>query len=112
MKKNTKYTTALIGILGVLFGRILNRVLSSYFGDKGSNIAFAIAGAIVFGAILILIAMKYYMAAILSVIGSIPLIVSGIGLYLNNMDMVGLGILLIFIIYPITVKVIKNKINI
>lgn len=100
---------SLIGIVSVLFGRIINRVLFSYFGNRGSNIAFTISGTIIFFAILILIVMKYYMAAVLSVVGSIPLIISGIGLYLNNMEVVGLGILLIFIILPITTKLIKNK---
>lgn len=108
MKNNTKNKLMLIGVLGVLFGRILNRVVYRYMGDKGSNIAFAISLAIVFSAILILVVMKYYMAAIMSSIGSIPLIVGGIGLYLNNMDLVGLGILLIFIIFPILIKVIPK----
>lgn len=111
MKNNIKYSMPLIGITGVLFGRVLNRVLTSYIGDKGSNMAFAISGTIVIFSILVLIAMKYYMAAIISVIVSIPLIVGGIGLYFNNMDLVGLSILLMIIIYPITAKVAKKKTN-
>jgi len=109
MKNKQKYLMSMIGIFGVLFGRILNRVLSNYFGNKGSNIAFAISGAIVLCVILILVIKKYYIAAVLSVIAFIPLIVAGIGLYLNNMNIVGFGILLIFIIYPITIKVIKKN---
>jgi len=36
------------------------------------------------------------------------MVVGGIGLYLNNMNLVGLGILLIFIMCPILIKIIPK----
>lgn len=108
LKNKTKYWMGLIGILGVLLGRILNRMLSTYFGNNSSNILMALTGSTIFCAILILIVMKHYLFAILSVVMAIPLIIGGIGLYLNNMDLVGIGILSIFIIYPILIKVIPK----
>jgi hypothetical protein len=57
--------------------------------------------------LLAIIMRKYFTAAGLFIL-SIPLIVGGIGLSLNDMDLVGLSILLIFIIYPITIIVAKK----
>jgi hypothetical protein len=108
MKNKIKYWMGSIGILGVLLGRILNRVLSNYFGDNASNLVVAVSVAIVLCMILLLIAMAHYIAAIELLVMVIPLIISGIGLYLNNMDLVGLGILSVFIIYPILIKVIPK----
>ena len=97
-----------IGILGVLLGHILNRVLLDHFGNKASNIIVAVTVAIVFCIILLLIITAHYFAAIVILIMEVPLIISGIGLYLNNMDLVGIGILLAFVIYPILIKVVKK----
>lgn len=108
MNKKIKCKMTLICLLGVFLGPIINRMLSNYFGDNGSNIAMAVSGTIVVCAILILIVIGYYMVAIISVVMAIPMIVGGIGLYLNNMDAVGFGILLIFIIYPVLIKVIPK----
>lgn len=108
MKNKIKYWMSSIGVLGVLFGRILNRVLEKYYGDNASNVVVAVAVAFWFCLVLLFIAMKQYITAIMLFIMIIPLIVSGIGLYLNNMDLVGLGILLIFIILPILIKVIPK----
>lgn len=106
MKNKAKYWLGAIGVFGVLLGRILNRVLTTYVGSNASSIVVATAITIVFCVILLSVVMSHYFIAIMLFIMAIPLSVSGIGLYLNNMDLVGLGILLIFIIFPILIKVI------
>ena len=108
MKNKIKYWMPSIGILGVLLGRILNRVLTDYFGNDSSNIVAAVCIAIGFCIILLLIAMKQYFTATMLFIMEIPAIIIGIGLYLNNMDLLGLGILSIFVIYPLLIKVIPK----
>lgn len=108
MKNKVKYWLGVIGIFGVLIGRVLNRVLTTYVGSNASNIVVAASITIVFCVILLSVVMSHYFTAIMLFIMAIPLIISGIGLYLNNMDLVGLGILLIFIIYPILIKVIPK----
>lgn len=108
MDRKVNYRMTLICILGIIFGSFINKVLSSHWGNKGSNIAMAVSGTIVFCGILILIFMKYYTIAIISIVMAIPLIVGGIGLYINNMNIVGCGIVLIFIIYPVLLKVIPK----
>jgi intracellular septation protein A len=108
MNRKIKYSMASIGILGVLFGRFLNRELTHYFGNNASNIIVAICLAVIFCVILLSIIMKQYITGIGLFVISIPLIVGGLGLYLDNMELVGLGILLIFIIYPAMIIVIKR----
>ncbi|MPN41315.1 hypothetical protein SDC9_188858 [bioreactor metagenome] len=108
MNRKAKYSMSSIAILGVLVGRLLNRVLTHYFGNNASNLIVAICLAVVFGAILLSIVMKQYATGIGMFVISIPLLIEGIGLYLNNMDLVGLGILLIFIVCPIMMIVIKR----
>lgn len=103
--KNWIFTST---ILGIILGRIINRVLSNHFGDKASNTIVALLVTIIFCVILLLITMAQYIIAIMLFIMSIPLIISGIGLYLNNMNLVGIGIFSIFIIYPILIKVITK----
>lgn len=99
-----KFQTVFICIFGVLFGRILNRVLTTYFGNNGSNIAISIAGGIIICAILYLVIKGYYKAAIQSIVIMIPLFIGGIGVYLNNMHMIDFS-LIVIIICPILVKI-------
>lgn len=108
MNKKTKYSLSSIGVLGVLFGRFLNRELTHYIGNSASNLVVTICITVIFCVILISIIMKQYITAIGLLVGSIPLIVAGVGLYLNNMDLLGLGILLIFIIFTIMMIVTKR----
>jgi len=108
VNNKTKYWMGLIGIIGVLTGRILTRVLSNYFGSNGSNIIAVVSGTIVFCGILALIAMKLYKAAIITGVMVVPMIIMGIGLYFDNMDIMGLGLLSFFIMTPILLKVIKK----
>lgn len=108
MRDKIKYWMGYIGILGVLAGRILNRVLTNHFGDNASNLVVAVCFAIVLCVILLLIATAHYIEAIALLVMLIPPIITAIGLFLDNMDLVGLGILLVFIIYPILIKVIPK----
>lgn len=108
MNSKTKYWMGLIGIIGVLTGRILNKVLPNYFGNNGSNIVVIIAELVVICGFLTLIVMKLYKAAIITSVMVVPVIIMGIGLYFDNMDIMGLGLLSFFIMSPILLKVIKK----
>ncbi|AOR23443.1 hypothetical protein [Clostridium taeniosporum] len=108
MENKRKYILISIGICGVLFGRIFNRILSIYFGNNSSNVVFGVATAVVLCAILISIVMGYYKGAIQLIIISLPMIIGGIGLYRDNMDMVGFSLLIALIMYPILIKVMKK----
>lgn len=108
MRNKTNYWMALICILGVLVGRILNRVLSSYFWNNGSTIVVAVSGAIALCVILIIIARGHYKSAIILFIMAIPIFIIGIGLYMDNINVVELGIISVFIIYPILIKVLPK----
>lgn len=104
MKKKDKYIMSAIGIFGVLFGRILIGVLSEYFGYNGPVIAMSVAVVIVLGGILVLVAKGHYQVAIIFLVMSIPLIVGGIAIYLDNAILVGFSLLLFFIIQLIIIK--------
>jgi hypothetical protein len=108
MKNRLKAWIPIIGIIGVILGRIVNKLLSSYFGDNSSNVVVAISVAIAFVVILLAIAMAQYFIVIMMFIMTIPLTISGIGLYLNNMYLMVGGIVSIFIIYPILIKIIPK----
>lgn len=108
MKNKFKYSIPSISIFGVLFGRILNRELTRYFGNNASNIVVAICIAIVFYVILLTIIMKQYITAIGLFVMATPLIICGIGIYRDNIGLMGMGILSVFIIYPIFIKIVKR----
>lgn len=108
MKNNGKKLITL-GILGVLLGRILNRVLPNYFGNNGSNVVIAISAASLVYLIILASVKGYYRGAVQLFVMSIPMFVAVMGLYVDNMDLLGLGILLVFIIYPIMIFVLKNN---
>ena len=108
LENKRKYILIAIGICGVLFGRSLNRILSIYFGINSSNIVFGAAAAVGLCIILISIVKGYYKGTIQLVIISLPMIIGGVGLYRDNMDIVGFSILIALIMYPILIKIMKK----
>lgn len=108
MKNEAKFWMILICLLGIFAGRIFNRVLSNYFGNNGSNIAISISLTIVLCGIVMLFIKGYNRVAIVSSVFLVPLVVGGIGLYSNNMDVVGLSIVLFFIILFILIMLIPK----
>lgn len=109
MDNKNKYWMGLVGIIGVLFGRILNRVLGDKFGGNGTFIMMASVLTIIFIGIMALIVMKHYIGAVISFVMTLPVIIMGIGVYMSNIDIIGLGLLLLFfIIMPILIKIIPR----
>ena len=101
-----KYIT--LSIFGVLFGRILNRVLSSYFGMKGP-IALVTTIAVIFLVWdLYYLVRRRFFAALLIFIFTLPELIGAIGMCLDNMIVILCSICSIFIIYPIFIKWIKG----
>lgn len=85
MKKKYNYIMPAIGILSVLFGRILLRVLSEYFGYNNSAvIIMSVVLVSLLGIIIGLIAKGYYIGAIIFLVMFMPLLGIGIGAYLDN----------------------------
>lgn len=108
IKNKIKELMIIIGILGVLLGRILNSVLSRYVGDSSSNIILSVVLTIFLCVILFLIISKYYIIAILLVAISSPIIIANIGLLFKNKWLEGVGILLFFILLLFMPKFIKK----
>jgi uncharacterized membrane protein YoaK (UPF0700 family) len=97
-----------LSLFGIIFGRILNRLLSSYFGANGST---ALITTI---AVIFLIFDLYYLirtrlfAALVIFIFAFPLIIGAIGMCLDNMTVVLCSICSNFIIIPIFIRWIKG----
>ncbi len=97
-----------LSILGVLVGRILNRVLIDYFGANGSlALVFTIVTLFLICDLCLLITKRLF-AALAIFIFSSPLLIGFTGMYLDNYTILGCGIVSIFIIYPIFIKWIKR----
>lgn len=108
MNKKRKYLLMSVGIFGILLGRVLNRVLSIYFGNDSSNIVISVSGVIIICTILISIIMGYFRGALQLFLITIPMIIAGIGVYLNNMDVAEIGIIIALIFYPIFAIIMKR----
>lgn len=97
-----------ISILGVLVGRVLNRILSNYFGENGPL-------ALVFTIVILFLCCDFYLLITKRFLASLiifayisPLLIGFIGMYIDNYTILGCSIGSIFIIYPIFIKWIKR----
>jgi len=97
-----------IGILGVFFGIFMNRILTARYGNNGSIILASIALTIVVISMLILVAMKKYMVALLSLFMVLPGIIMLIGIIIDNLYLGGIGLILLFVGIPIMIKIIPK----
>lgn len=107
MKNYIKY----IGIIAVLFGIYSSKFIVAKHGEDSRSL-------IVYGALFIsllglagIIYTKKYFAAIACISMIIPLIVITIGTYLNNPNLSGIGLILLFILIPIMIKTLSKYEN-
>lgn len=97
-----------LGILVVLSGMSLSKYMGSKYGVNG-RIAAGISGLVIaFIAIIILICMKEYSAALLSIFVLVPLIVILIGIYLNNVYVVLAGVILLIVFMKMIQKLLPR----
>jgi hypothetical protein len=94
-----------IGVLSAVIGMILYKVMSNYYGDSGPKLVMYACVSISLAAIISLVLMKHFLAAfLLSMIG-LPVVVMAIGMYFDNV-LVGFGgVILLFIMSPIVIKI-------
>lgn len=97
-----------LSLLGVLIGRILNRILSNYFGTNGPLALVVTIVALFLCCDLYLLITRRFFAALVIFIFMSPLLIGFIGMYIDNYTILGCSIGSIFIIYPIFIKWIKR----
>ncbi len=100
-KKNITRIGASVGLLGVL----LSRALSEKYGN---DIRIMISGiAVTIGIVIVsfLFFMKQYVTGVILAMMFLPVVIGFIGLYLDKSYLVNIGIILIFIIMPIIIKI-------
>lgn len=108
MKDAIKSNIFWICMSGMIVGRIASRILTNYFGLDGHNIVGTVAAGIVFCSIIWLFITRQYFWALVSMVVSIPLVIGLTGMYLDNTHIMDIGILLVFIMYPILIKIIPK----
>lgn len=108
MKDAIKSNIFWICMSGIIVGRIASRILTNYFGLDGHNIVGTVAAGIMFSAVIGLFITRQYLWGIVFLIMSLPLVIGLIGMYLDNTHVMGIGILLVFIMYPILIKIIPK----
>ena len=104
MKDKMKY----IGIVGVLIGFIMSRILTSRYGNDGRVILASIAFIVLVISFIIIIVMKKYKLALLLLFIVFPCIVVFLGIIVDNVYIVGVGLILISIAIPIMIKIIPK----
>lgn len=87
MRNNIKGYFAILGVIGVLLGRIVLRVSSNYLGYNTSNIIMTVILTVLFCLISAFIIKGYFLIGFTFLCISIPLSISGIGMYLNNLNL-------------------------
>ncbi|MEG0307607.1 MAG: hypothetical protein RR636_06670 [Clostridium sp.] len=97
-----------IGILGVFFGFCMNKILTSMYGNNGSSILASIALTIIVVCMIIIICMKKYVVALLLLFMVLPSIVTFIGLIMDNIYVMIIGFISLFIGIPIMIKIIPK----
>lgn len=97
--KNIAFATC-----GILIGRISNRVLSSYFGDKGPLGAMFTIVILFFIYDLYLLVSRRFIAALTIFVIAFPLIIIFIGMYIDDLVVGACGLGSIFIVYPLLIK--------
>ncbi len=100
-KKNTLKIGASVGLFSVL----ISRVLSERYGNDARIMIGGISVIIGIGIILFMLCMKEYVIALLLLGIMLPGIIAVIGVWLENGYIVATGVILIFIIMPIIIKI-------
>ncbi|WP_160680639.1 hypothetical protein [Clostridium sp. C8-1-8] len=105
MKKTTN-----IGVLSVLIGIIISRMIGNYFGNDCRIILMAIVLILGFAIVAYLSINKNYLASVMFLFIFLPLVVSFIGIYMGNLYILFGGIV-IFLIVLIILAIYLNKRN-
>ena len=100
-KKNIPKMGAAVGLFSIL----IIRALSEKYGNNARIMIGGISVIIVIGIILFMLCMKEYVLALLLLGMMLPCIIAFIGVLLDNIYIAGAGIVLLFIIIPIIVKI-------
>lgn len=100
-----------VGILGVLFGVFMNRILVSKYGDMGSVMLASVALTIMLIAFLGIIFMKKYVAALVFLPVVVPGTVMFVGIIIDNWIMMIGGLLLLMVGLLIMIKILPKLIE-
>ena len=100
----------IISILGVFLGIFTNRVLIAKYGNSGSVMIASIALIAIVVPIIYLVIKKKYKQTLVLLFMVLPGIVMWIGIYMDNMYLMGGGFISLFITIPIMVKI-EPKLN-
>jgi hypothetical protein len=94
-----------IGVLSAVIGMILYKVMSYYYGDSGPKLVVVVCMSISLSAIMGLVLMKQFAAAIFMFMIGLPVMIGAIGMYFDNLLVMLGGVILLFIILPIAIKI-------
>lgn len=100
-----------VGVIGVLIGIGLSRIIGNYYGANGKIAIFAILVVILVFLILYYTSKKKYLEAIRGCGIVIPLIIGFAGMYLDNLYLLIGGIASMFISIPVIIKVTSKFTN-
>ncbi len=101
MKDKVKY----VGIMGVFFGIVMNRILTARYGNSGSIILASVALTLVVISMIIIIIMKKFLEALILLPIVLPGIIMFIGIFIDNLYVGGVGLISLMIALPIMIKV-------
>jgi len=101
MKDKVKY----VGIIGVFFGIVMNRILTARYGNSGSIILTSVALTLVVISMIIIIIMKKFLEALILLPIVLPGIIMFIGIFIDNLYLGGVGLISLMIALPIMIKV-------
>ncbi|WP_346848228.1 hypothetical protein [uncultured Clostridium sp.] len=101
MKDKVKY----VGIMGVFFGIVMNRILTARYGNSGSIILASVALTLVVISMIIIIIMKKLLEALILLPIVLPGIIMFIGIFIDNLYVGGVGLISLMIALPIMIKV-------
>lgn len=102
----------IVSIIGVFLGIAVDKVLINKYGVNASTIIVGVLIIILLIIITVLIFLKYFLVAFALLLLGTPLIIGFIGMYLDNLVLMMIGIALIVVVVPIMKKVLprlKNK---
>ena len=101
MRDKMKY----IGIVGVVFGFVMSKILRVRYGDSGSVILASVAFTIIVISVISLVIMKKYIIVLLTLFMVLPCIVMLIGIFTDNLYAGGVGLISLIIAIPIMIKI-------
>lgn len=101
LKDKVKY----VGIMGVFFGIVINRILTARYGNSGSIILASVALTLVVISMIIIIIMKKFLEALILLPIVLPGIIMFIGIFIDNLYVGGVGLISLMIALPIMIKV-------